>query len=386
MKSKFILSLITTLFLSLALAQDPVKIGMVTTLSTGGGYLGEQVQKGFELAVEMRGSPIQIDLLVADDGLDPETAVGLVERMVERDGVKIMTGSIFSNIAMATIPRLVREGIVYVSPNAGPSELAGKGCNPNYFSASWQNDNLHEAMGQYVTDQGYQNVYLLAPNYPAGQDALTGFKRFYQGTIAGEVYTQLGQTDYAAEISTLRAANPDAVFFFYPGAMGINFVKQYGQAGLVDQIPLFGPAFSFDDTLLDAVGAEAAGTFNTSQWSPDLDNEANQAFVTAYKAKYNEYPTLYSSQGFDTGNLILSALEKVNGNVDDTGALISALEEADFVSVRGDFEFNTNHYPIQDIYVRQAYVDDSGNVTNKLVGKVFEAHADAYAAECEMGR
>ncbi len=386
MKSKLILSLITTLFLSLALAQDPVKIGMVTTLSTGGGYLGEQVQKGFELAVEMRGSPIQIDLLVADDGLDPETAVGLVERMVERDGVKIMTGSIFSNIAMATIPRLVREGVVYISPNAGPSELAGKGCNPNYFSASWQNDNLHEAMGQYVTDQGFQNVYLLAPNYPAGQDALTGFKRFYQGDIAGEVYTQLGQTDYAAEISTLRAANPDAVFFFYPGAMGINFVKQYGQAGLVDQIPLFGPAFSFDDTLLDAVGAEAAGTFNTSQWSPDLDNEANKAFVEAYKAKYNEYPTLYSSQGFDTANLILSALEKVNGNVDDTAALIAALEEADFVSVRGSFEFNTNHYPIQDIYVRQAYVDDSGNVTNKLVGKVFEAHADAYAAECEMGQ
>ncbi len=386
MKLKLILSLITTLFLSLALAQDPVKIGMVTTLSTGGGYLGEQVQKGFELAVEMRESPIQIDLLVADDGLDPETAVGLVERMVERDGVKIMTGSIFSNIAMATIPRLVREGVVYISPNAGPSELAGKGCNPNYFSASWQNDNLHEAMGQYVTDQGFQNVYLLAPNYPAGQDALTGFKRFYQGDIAGEVYTQLGQTDYAAEISTLRATNPDAVFFFYPGAMGINFVKQYGQAGLVDQIPLFGPAFSFDDTLLDAVGAEAAGTFNTSQWSPDLDNEANKAFVEAYKAKYDEYPTLYSSQGFDTGNLILSALEKVNGNVDDTAALIAALEEADFVSVRGDFEFNTNHYPIQDIYVRQAYVDDSGNVTNKLVGKVFEAHADAYAAECEMGR
>ena len=386
MKLKFILSLIASAFLSLALAQDPVKIGMVTTLSTGGGYLGEQVQKGFELAVEMRESPIKIDLLVADDGLDPETAVGLVERMVERDGVKIMTGSIFSNIAMATIPRLVREGIVYVSPNAGPSELAGKGCHPNYFSASWQNDNLHEAMGQYVTDQDFQNVYLLAPNYPAGQDALTGFKRFYQGDIAGEVYTQLGQTDYAAEISTLRATNPDAVFFFYPGAMGINFVKQYGQAGLVEQIPLFGPAFSFDDTLLDAVGAEAAGTFNTSQWSPDLDNEANRAFVEAYKAKYNEYPTLYSSQGFDTGNLILSALEKVNGNVDDTEALIVALEEADFVSVRGDFEFNTNHYPIQDIYVRQAYVDDSGNVTNKLVGKVFEAHADAYAAECEMGR
>ncbi len=389
MKSTFTVGLIISLcfaLLSVSLAQEPVKIGMVTTLSTGGGYLGEQVEKGFRLAVDMRDSPVEIELLVADDGLDPETAVGLVERMVERDGVKIMTGSIFSNIAMATVPRLVREGVVYVSPNAGPSELAGRGCHPNYFNAAWQNDNLHEAMGQYVTDQGFENVYLLAPNYPAGQDALTGFKRFYQGDIAGEVYTQLGQTDYAAEISQLRAANPDAVFFFYPGAMGINFVKQYGQAGLVEQISLFGPAFSFDDTLLDAVGEEAAGTFNTSQWSPDLDNEANQAFVEAYKAEYDEYPTLYSSQGFDTANLILSALEKVNGDVDDTEALVAALEEADFTSVRGDFAFNTNHHPIQDIYVRQAYVDDSGNVTNQLVAKVFEDHADAYAAECEMGR
>ena len=219
MKSTFTVGLIISLcfaLLSVSLAQEPVKIGMVTTLSTGGGYLGEQVEKGFRLAVDMRDSPVEIELLVADDGLDPETAVGLVERMVERDGVKIMTGSIFSNIAMATIPRLVREGVVYVSPNAGPSELAGRGCHPNYFNAAWQNDNLHEAMGQYVTDQGYENVYLLAPNYPAGQDALTGFKRFYEGDIAGEVYTQLGQTDYAAEIFTATRRESRRGLFLLP--------------------------------------------------------------------------------------------------------------------------------------------------------------------------
>ena len=377
--------LILSLLLSTVSAQsEPVKVGMVTTLSTGGGYLGDQVRKGFELALEMSSSPINIELLVEDDGRDPETAVQIVDRLIDREGVGLMTGSIFSNIAVATIPRVVRKGVIYVSPNAGPSELAGRGCHPNYFNAAWQNDNLHEAMGQYVTDEGYGNVYLLAPNYPAGRDALTGFKRFYQGDIAGEVYSQLGQADYAAEIAQLRAAEPDAVFFFYPGAMGINFVKQYAQAGLVEEIPLFGPAFSFDDTLLDAVGEAAAGTFNTSQWSPDLDNPVNRAFVEAYLEKFGEYPTLYSSQGFDTGNLILSALEKVDGNLSDTDALVAALEEADFESVRGDFSFNINHHPIQDIYVRQAYVDESGNVTNKLVGKVFEDHADAYATECSM--
>lgn len=375
---------ITAAALATAAFAQPVKIGMVTTLSTGGGYLGEQVRDGFMLAVDMRNSPIEIELIVEDDNRDPEQAVSLVDRLIDRDGVKIMTGSIFSNIALATIPRVVRQGVIYVSPNAGPSELAGRGCHPNYFNAAWQNDNLHEAMGQYVTDQGYENVYLLAPNYPAGQDALTGFKRFYDGNIAAEIYTQLGQTDYAAEIAQLRAADPDAVFFFYPGAMGINFVRQYGQAGLTGTIPLFGPAFSFDDTLLDAVGPDAAGTFNTSQWSPDLPLDANLEFVAAYMERYDTYPTLYSSQGFDTANLILSALEKVNGNVDDTEALVQALEEADFVSVRGDFRFNSNHHPIQDIYVRQAYVDATGNVTNRLIGTVFEDHEDAYASSCSM--
>lgn len=371
--------------LSVASAQvEPVKVGLVTTLSTGGGYLGDQVRKGFELAVEMRNSPIEIELLVEDDGLDTETAVQIVNRLVEREGVKLMTGVIFSNVAMATVPRLVRNGVVYVSPNAGPSDLAGRGCHPNYFNVAWQNDNLHEAMGQYLQDQGYDNVYLLAPNYPAGQDALAGFKRYYQGNIAGEVYTQLNQTDYAAAISALRAAEPDGVFFFYPGGMGISFVKQYGQAGLAEQIPLFGSAFSFDDTLLDAVGESAVGAFNTSQWSADLDNPVNREFVAAYKERYDEYPTLYSSQGFDTGNLILSALEKTGGNVEDTGALVAALEEADFESVRGEFRFGPNHHPIQDIYLREVFVDENGNVTNRLVDTIFEGHQDAYADECSM--
>ncbi|MDQ3460745.1 MAG: ABC transporter substrate-binding protein [Deinococcota bacterium] len=363
---------------------EPVRIGMVTTLSTGGGYLGDHVRKGFELAVEMRSSPIELELFVEDDAQNPEQAVQLVDRLVEREGVRIMTGVIFSNVAMATVPRLVRRGVVYVSPNAGPSDLAGRGCHPNYFNVAWQNDNLHEAMGQYVGDEGYDNVYILAPNYPAGQDALNGFKRYYSGGLAGEVYTQFGQTDYAAEISALRAAQPDAVFFFYPGGMGINFVRQYAQAGLLGEIPLFGSAFSFDDTLLDAVGEAAVGTFNTSQWSPDLDNPANQAFVAAYRERYGEYPTLYSSQGFDTANLILSALEQVNGNIDDTEALIAALREADFDSVRGAFRFGPNHHPIQNIYLREVYVDENDNVTNRLAGTIFEDHQDAYAADCQM--
>ena len=363
---------------------EPVKVGMVTTLSTGGGYLGEDVRDGFLLAIEMAGATDRVQLLVEDDGLEPERGVQIAERMVERDGVDVMTGIIFSNVAMAVVPRLVRDGMVYLSPNAGPSQLAGSGCHENYFNVAWQNDNLHEAMGAYVTQQGFDNVYLLAPNYPAGKDALTGFKRFYEGGIAGEVYTQLGQTDYAAELANLRAAGPDAVFFFYPGGMGINFVKQAASTGISQEIPFFGPAFSFDDTLLDPVGEAAIGIKNTSQWSPDLDNETNQAFVAAFKESYGRYPTLYASQGFDTANLLLSAMDKLGDDLADQAAFREALREADFASTRGSFRFASNQHPIQDIYVREAFVDDTGNITNRVIGVVLEDHQDAYVGECPM--
>jgi len=379
-----ILAASAVLMASAAMA-DPVKVGMITTLSTPAGYLGDDIRRGMELAIEERGKDV-IDLVVEDDGLKPENAKQIADRMTERDGIKIMTGIVFSNVAMAVVPKVVRNGVVYVSPNAGPSALAGKGCHENYFNAAWQNDNLHEAMGKFVAGKGAKNVYLLAPNYPAGKDALAGFKRFFNGgttkNLATETYTKLGQSDYAAELAKIRAADPDAVFFFLPGGMGINFLKQYAQSGLAGKIPLYGPAFSFDDTFLDAVGEAAVGAFNTSQWSPDLDNAANKAFVAAYKAKYDKYPTLYASQGYDTGNLLISAIKAAGGD-GDAAKLRAALMKADFTSVRGAFKFGKNRHPVQDIYVRETYKDDNDNITNRLISKVFEGHSDAYADMCK---
>jgi branched-chain amino acid transport system substrate-binding protein len=260
--------------------------------------------------------------------------------------------------------------------------LAGKECNPNYFSVSYQNDNLDEVVGQYVTETGHKSVYLIAPNYPAGKDHLAGFKRYYKGTIAGEVYTKLGQSDYAAELAALRTAAPEAVFFFLPGGMGINFLKQYSQAGLNQTIPLYGPAFSFDERLLEAVGAAALGVKNGSQWTHDLDNPANHDFVAAYKKAYGRTPTLYAAQGYDTARLIASAL-KVTGGVDDLAAVRAALKKADFASVRGNFSFGKNQHPIQDIYIREVIQTETG-FTNKTIKKVFSNHVDAYAEECKM--
>ena len=370
-----------------ALAVEPVKIGLVTTLSTKAGYLGEDVRDGFKLAIAQEEGTlggIPVELLVEDDGRDPGKAKQIADRFMKRDNVKIMSGIIFSNVALAVVPKVVRNDVLYISPNAGPSELAGKSCHENYFNVAYQNDNLDEVVGQYVQDAGFKNVYLLAPNYPAGKDHLAGFKRYYKGKISGEVYTKLGQSDYAAEIAALRAAKPDAVFFFLPGGMGINFIKQYAQAGLNQTIPVFGPAFSFDERLLGAVGEAAVGVKNGSQWTHDLDNPANKKFVDDFRATYGRTPTLYASQGYDAARLIGSALKSVAGDVSQLDQLRAAVRKADFDSVRGQFSFTTNQHPVQDLYIREVVKDGEGGYTNKTLKAVFSDHGNAYVDTCSM--
>jgi branched-chain amino acid transport system substrate-binding protein len=369
------------------LAMDPVKIGMITTLSTKGGYLGEEIRDGFRLAIDQEDGKlggIPVELLVDDDGRKPEKAKQIAERFIKRDKVTILTGIVFSNVAIAVVPKVVRQGMIYISPNAGPSLLAGKGCHKYYFNVAYQNDNLDEVVGKYVSEAGFKNVYLLAPNYPAGKDHLAGFKRYYRGTIAGEVYTKLGQSDYAAEIAALRAAKPDAVFFFLPGGMGINFLKQYAQAGLNQVIPVFGPAFSFDERLLQAVKDAAIGVKNGSQWTHDLENPANRQFVAAFQKAYGRIPTLYASQGYDAARLLGSALKKVGGDISDADALRAAIAKADFDTVRGKFSFSANQHPIQDLYIREVVKDAGGRYTNRTLKAVFTDHGNVYVDQCKM--
>jgi len=369
---------VAALALSPAAYAGPVKVGMITTLSGGGAGLGIDVRDGFMLAVKMSGNE-DLEVVIEDDQRKPDVAVQIADKMIQSEKVDVLTGIIWSNLAMAVVPAVVNQGKFYLSPNAGPSPLAGKGCNPNYFNVAWQNDNLHEAAGAYANDAGYANSFILAPNYPAGTDALTGYKRLYKGELVNEIYTKLGQTDYAAEIAQIRASGADSVYFFLPGGMGIAFLKQYAQSGV--DIPLIGPAFSFDQGILGAVGDAALGIKNTSQWSKDIDNAANKAFVEAFEAEYGRLPSLYASQGYDTANLLLSAMGKAE--VTDADAFRAALEMADFASTRGKFSFNTNHHPIQDIYVREV-VKDGDVLTNKIIGVALKDHADAYAAECKM--
>ena len=360
------------------MAQAEVKVGMITTLSGGGSGLGIDVRDGFQLAVKLSGNK-ELSVLIEDDARKPDNAVAIADKFVNKEKVDILTGIIWSNLAMAVVPKTVKQDVFYISPNAGPSALAGKACHKNYFNAAWQNDNLHEAMGNYANGAGFKNSFIVAPNYPAGKDALTGYKRFYKGALAGEIYTKLGQKDYAAEIAQIKASGADSIFFFLPGGMGIGFMKQYAQSG--SDIPLMGPAFSFDQGILQAVGDAAMGVKNSSQWNKDIDNAANKTFVAAFQAEYGRLPSLYASQGYDTANLILSAM--ATADVKDMDAFRSALEAAKFNSVRGDFKFGNNHHPIQDIYVREV-IKEGDVYTNKIVSKGLESHQDAYAANCSM--
>ncbi|MCS6920463.1 MAG: ABC transporter substrate-binding protein [Elioraea sp.] len=371
-----------------AIAQsEAVKIGMITTLSGPGAALGADIRDGFNLAVKNAGGRlggVAVEVVVADDGLRPENGRAIAERMVRRERVQVLTGIVFSNVLLAVAP-VVLPAATYVSANAGPSQLAGEGCHPNYFNVAWQNDNLHEAVGQYMTQQGVRRAFILAPNYPAGRDALTGFKRFYKGEVVSETYTRLDQLDYAAELATIRSASPEAVYIFLPGGLGINFIKQYAAAGLRGRIPLYGPGFSFDQDVFPAVGEDALGCFNSSQWALDLPNPTNRTFVETFEREYGRLPSLYASQGYDAANLIGSALAATRGDVSDRAAFAAALKRADFPSVRGAFRFGNNNHPIQTIYMREVVRDGQGRIVNRTIGVAFENHQDAYAAQCRLG-
>ncbi|MBI4958351.1 MAG: ABC transporter substrate-binding protein [Desulfovibrio sp.] len=372
---------------SSAMAADKVKVGLLSTLSGAGAGLGVDIRDGYALGLKHLGGKLgglPAEVIIADDQQNADVAKQAAEKLLLKDKVDFMTGIVFSNIMLAVGPSVFENKTFFVSANAGPSQLAGEQCNPYFFNVAWQNDNLHEAVGQYVAQQGFKKVALLAPNYPGGTDAMSGFKRYYKGDVAKEIFIKLGQLDFAAELADLRATKPDALYIFLPGAMGINFIKQFAAAGLSRDIKLFAPGFSADEDIIKAVGAPMIGLYNSSQWSHDFDNPQNKKFVEDFKKEYGRLPSLYASQGYDAALLMDAAVRDTKGNLDDKEALKKALKAANFKSVRGEFKFNNNHYPIQDYYLRVIEKDAQGQITNKTMGKIFTNHADAYAAQCPM--
>lgn len=387
MKFKGILSAAAlVLSVSAAYAEDPVKIGMITTLSGPAGYLGQDIRDGFQLAIDQAKGKLggkDVELVVEDDGLKPGNAKQIAEKMLSDQGIKLFTGMVFANVAYAAVPDILDNDAIYVSANTASATFAGKDCHPNYFVSSWQDDSQGESAGALAQSLGYKKAFLIAPNYQAGKETMGAFKRFYKGEISGETYTGLDQTDFAAEMAQIRAAKPDVVYEFEPGGLGIAFMRQYQQAGLLKDIPMVVHPASLDHVIVGAVGDAALGVKVTSHWNDDFDNPVNKSFVAAWKAKFGDRPiTYYAAQGYDAALLIGTGLEK--SGVDDLKAFRKALLTSEIPTVRGSFKFGPNQHPIQDWYSLKAEKGADGKMVLKTEGKVLTAHSDSYAAECKM--
>jgi len=371
---------------SSAQAQEKLKIGVIATLSGPPAVLGQQLRNGFNLAVKTLGGKLggrEAEVIVVDDELKPDVAVSKVKALVERDKAEFVVGPIFSNILAAIMKPATEGGAILISPNAGTSNFAGKDCNPNFFVTSYQNDQVFGVSGKYAQEAGIKKVFLMAPNYQAGKDALAGFKAFFKGEVVDEVYVPLNQLDFATELAKIATAKPDAIYVFLPGGMGVSFVKQFRQAGLADKVT-FLSAFTVDESTLPAQQDAALGFFGGANWAPDLDTPQNKAFVAAYEKEYGAVPATYAFQAYDAALLIDSAVRAVQGNVGNKDALRAAMMKADFKSLRGGFKFNTNHYPIQDFYLVKVAKRPDGKFETQIVKKVFANDADPHAKDCAM--
>jgi branched-chain amino acid transport system substrate-binding protein len=369
-----------------ALAADKLKIGFIATLSGPAGQLGQNMLDGFMLGVEEAGGKLgglPTEISKNDAQFKPDVAKQIAEKLVKRDQVDIVTGVMYSNIMMAIYNTVVDSKTILISQNAGPSPIAGKLCSPYFISTSWQNDQPHAAVGQYVQDHGVKRVFLIASNYRAGQDALAGFKSRFKGTIVNEIYPALGQPDYSAEIAQIAAAKPDAVYAFIASGAAINFVKQYSEAGLMKSIPLYS-AFVINATTLPAIGATGLGARSAAFWTLDMDNAASKHFVAAFRKKYNYVPAVYSAQGYDAARLIDAAVRQVHGKVEDKMALMKAMLSAKYDSVRGPYRYNTNHFPIENFYATEIVKDKDGTLVEANRGIILKDFQDAYHTECPM--
>ena len=374
-------------------ADDAVKIGFVTTLTTGGAVIGNDMKNAVELALEHLDSTAAgktLEVLFEDDQFKPEIGKQVTDKLVKQDDVDFVAGFIWSHVLMASFKSVVNADKILISANAGPSAIAGKLCHENFFSTSWQNNQTPMAMGELLNRKGVNSLYVMAPNYAAGKDMVAGVESVFKGDIKGKDLTKWGadaQLDFSAELAKAKASGAEGIFVFYPGRAAGAFIKQYTQAGLQESLPLY-TVFTVDALSLPKLqeaGLDGVmGSENTQFWGPDLDNEVNNKFVEDFKSKYGSYPSFYAAQAYDSINLIAAALEATGGDTSDTGALRAAMEKAEFDSVRGPFTYGNNHMPIQNFYSRKVVEDADGNWTTTVSEVVLENHQDPFAGECKL--
>ena len=366
--------------------QKTVKIGYVSTFSGPTAVIGNDMRNAFELALDHLGRKIgglPVEVIYEDDTQKPDVGVQKTQKLIESDHVDFIAGYIWSNVLLASLKPLVDSKTITVIANAGPSQVAGELCSPYVFSTSWNNDQTPETMGMYMNQKGLKKVFQIGPNYAAGKDMLQGMRNTYKGEVVGQEMTRWpDQLDFSAELSKARAAQPDAIFIFYPGASGVQFITQYVQAGLKGQIPLY-QVFSIDELSLPRLKDLAMGVPGAQQWVNDLPNDANKKFVADYIAKYKSRPSFYGAQSYDAAMLLNSAVTAVNGDLFKKDDIRKAMEKADFKSVRGNFKFGNNHIPIQNFYL-QDVVKEGDEYVLKTVATIVENYQDRFHDRCPM--
>jgi branched-chain amino acid transport system substrate-binding protein len=387
MKSRCI-AVVISLALSLpAAAQEGVKIGFLTTLSGGAAVIGNEMRDAFELGLDHLGRKVgglPVTVVYEDDQQKPELGRQKTEKMIQSDKVNFLTGYAWSNVLLASLKSAVDAQTFIISANAGPSQISGELCSPWFFSTSWQGDQVPQAMGEYMNQKGVKSAFLIAPNYAAGKDVLSGFKANFKGQVVGEEYTKWpDQLDFQAELSKARAANPDAIFAFYPGGAGVQFITQYSQSGLRGKIPLY-TAFVVDELTIPRLGELAVGVPGADHWVNDLPNEANKRFVTDFRKKYGRSPSAYAARSYDAALLIDSAVKAVGGDLTKQDAMRDALSKADFASVRGPYRYGNNHFAIQNFYLQDAVKDADGSIRLKTVALAMKDFQDRYHDRCSM--
>ena len=392
-KTALALAAAAALLASPSFGADKVKIGFVTTVTTPAGVIGRDMVDAVNLAMQDIGGMmggLEVELIIEDDGFKPEIGKQKTDKLVKQDDVHFVAGFIWSHVLLASRKSALDGGKFLISSNAGPSQIAGKLCHENFFSTSWQNDQTPMAMGEVLNQRGVKSLYVMAPNYAAGKNMVSGVERTFKGEILGKDMTKWGkdaQLDFSAELAKAKASGADGIFVFYPGKAGGAFIKQYQQAGLQGEIALY-TVFTVDSIALPnlqkAGMSGVLGSLNTQFWGPDLDTPQNKKFVSGFKEAYGRYPSFYAAQSYDTIFLIKSAVEAVGGNMDDMDGMRAAMMKADFPSVRGPFRYGNNHFPIQNFYLRQVVEDADGVWTTTVVDTVLKDHQDVYAAECKM--
>jgi branched-chain amino acid transport system substrate-binding protein len=370
-----------------AVAQQSVKIGFVSTFSGPTAVIGNDMRNSFELALDhlgrkMGGKPVEV--IYEDDQQKPEVGVQKSQKLIESDKVNFVVGYIWSNVLLASLKPVVDSQTFLISSNAGPSQIAGEQCSPFFFSTSWQNDQTPQAMGTYMTQKGVKTAFLIGPNYAAGKDMLTGVRATFKGQVIGEELTKWpDQLDFSTELSKVRAAKPESVFVFYPGAAGVQFLTQYAQSGLKGQIPLY-TAFTIDAITLPLQKDLALGVPGAQQWVNDLPNDANKKFVADFRAKHKNYPSFYGAQSYDAANLVNSAVVAVNGDLDKKDAMRAEMRKANYASVRGPYKYGNNHFPIQNFYLQDVVKDAQGSLTLKTVETIVKDSQDMFHEKCPM--